>query len=156
MNRSLGGWRLAGVLVLVLLGACHRGSGSVTITDGRVTIPPPGARMSAGYFTIENGTSKDVEVKSLSSPVFESVEMHETRTENGVSSMHALDALHVPAGGKVTFAPGGKHLMLMGPRSALDPGQSLVITLTITSADGPASQVPATFQVGESGQPHAH
>jgi copper(I)-binding protein len=156
MNRSLPLRLLVGALLFVLLAACHRGSDAVTITDGRVTIPPPGAHMAAGYFTIENGTSKDVEVKSLSSPVFESVEMHETRTENGVSSMHALDSLHVPAGGKVTFAPGGKHLMLMGPRAALDPGQSLVIILTITSAEGPASQVPATFQVGESGQPPAH
>jgi copper(I)-binding protein len=77
--------RLSGVLVFVLLGACGRG-GEVKIVDGRVTIPPPGMRMAAGYFTIENGTDQDIEVRSVSSDAFESVGMHETRTENGVSS----------------------------------------------------------------------
>lgn len=147
--------RVVLVLLLALLGACGR-SGEVKVVDGRVTIPPPGMNMSAGYFTIENGTAKDVEVKALSSDAFDAVEMHETRTENGVSSMHQLLTLEVPAGARVTFEPGGKHLMLFRPKTALGRDAVVTIAFTIASADGQESKIPATFRAGEAGETHPH
>jgi copper(I)-binding protein len=147
--------RLSVVLVFALLGACGRG-GEVKVVEGRVTIPPPGMRMSAGYFTIENGTAKDVEVKALTSDAFDAVEMHETRTENGVSSMHPLTSLSVPSGQSVAFEPGGKHLMLFGPKVALARDAVVTIAFTVVSADGQETKIPVSFRAGEAGETHAH
>ncbi|HKY89499.1 MAG TPA: copper chaperone PCu(A)C [Nevskiaceae bacterium] len=143
------------VLGVALCAACGRG-GDVTITDARITIPPPGMRMSAGYFTLQNGTSQDIEVRGVSSDAFESIGMHETRTENGVSSMHELPTLKVPAGTRVTFEPGGKHLMLFGPKAARPGDDSVTIAFSIASGDGTASTLAATFHAGEAGATHAH
>lgn len=139
----------------ILLAACG-GHGELSVTGGRVTVPPGGMSMSAGYFTIDNGTGQAMTLQSVSSPQFGSVGMHETRTENGMSGMHELSALEVPAHSKVAFAPGGKHLMMMEPKSPVTDGARIPVTLSFTAADGTASKIEATFAAGDASAAHEH
>jgi len=43
-----------------------------------------------------------------------------------MSTMEDVSGVPVPAGGEIRFAPGGFHLMCMGPTAAVKPGGSIV------------------------------
>jgi copper(I)-binding protein len=55
--------------------------------------------------------------------------------------MEMVDKVPVPANGKVAFAPGGYHVMLMQPKHAVNPGDKVVVTFDLS--DG--SKLPVTF-----------
>ncbi len=61
--------------------------------------------------------------------------------------MRPVEAIPVAAGGTVTLAPGGLHMMLIGLRQALKPGDSFPLTLRFEKA-GP---VETTVKVGNAG-----
>lgn len=123
------------VLAALALAACApAGNGAIEVTEGRIN-PPLGVHgVSAGYFTLQNNGPADVLI-SAATPVAEATELHESTMENGMMAMRRLDKVDVPAGGIVSFAPGGKHLMLMGANAeAIVPGRSVTVTLTFEKA----------------------
>jgi copper(I)-binding protein len=71
--------------------------------------------MAAGYMEIANRSGAPIRITAVSSPNYESVEMHETTVEDGVARMRELPELVIDNGETVTFERGGKHLMLMRP-----------------------------------------
>ncbi|MGH7754905.1 MAG: copper chaperone PCu(A)C [Vulcanimicrobiaceae bacterium] len=102
------------------------------------------------YLTIhKHGTASD-RLIDASSPVAEHVEMHETVSAAhtgamkmgapmpgmpaGAMEMRRVRAVSVPAGGKITFKPGGYHIMLIGLRHNLAPGQTIPIRLQFAKA----------------------
>ena len=124
------------IAALLALGACAADETPLVATDVEIRAPMPGMKMSAGYLTLRNNSDADITITKVTSPQFGAVELHETRIEGEVSRMVALDAVTVPAGSTVSFAPGGKHLMLMRPSDDLDAvtlefyaGPDLVLTL---------------------------
>lgn len=86
-----------------------------------------------GYMVLANhGRSADALVK-VESPLAERVEMHSSAMTGGVMSMKAETRVAVPAGGQATFGPGAYHLMLIGLKKALKPGDQAPATLTFAS-----------------------
>lgn len=72
------------------------------------------AMAGAGYFTVENGGSTPDTLLEIIAD-FPRVMMHDTSMNDGVATMvHTGEGVIVPAGGIVTFAPGGRHVMFMG------------------------------------------
>ncbi len=69
--------------------------------------------------------------------------MHETRTQNGVSSMTMLSEVTIPAGGQVKFKPDGLHVMLVGLKGPLKAGTTHTLVLTFKKAGA----VKAPFRV---------
>jgi len=86
--------------------------------------------MSAGYFALTNNTDDVIRISSVTSPEFESVEIHESLLENGVAKMRRIPELSIAAKSTVTLERGGKHLMLKGPT-----GTATQITLNFLSGD---------------------
>lgn len=77
--------------------------------------------------------AKLVEVRS---PVAERVEIHEMRMDGEVMKMREVPALELPAGQTVELKPGSYHLMLMGLKRALPPGEDVPLTLIIEGKGG--------------------
>lgn len=108
--------------------------------------PVPG-RPSAGYLALTGGGQPD-RLTSATAPGVR-IEMHDMTMAGGVMRMAKLDALPVPAGAAVRFAPGGRHLMIFGLAAT---ATSLPITLgfasggkvTVTAAVRAAGDAPAT------------
>lgn len=98
---------------------------------------------SGAYLTLTNSGTVPQTLVGATSPDFAEVSFHQTRTVNGVNEMSALTTLTVRPQGRLQFAPGGYHLMLMQPLRALHPGDHVPITLRF--ADGRSLQV--SFQV---------
>jgi hypothetical protein len=104
------------------------GHGSMSGMSGMAGTPP--AANGAVYATIRNAGSSDDALVSATSSVAEKVELHEVRNEAGVMAMRPIDKLSVPAGGVVELKPGGYHVMLLGLKRDLNPGDSVPVTLT--------------------------
>ena len=72
----------------------------------------PGAAVAAAYMTLHNGGRQPVRVIGVRSAVAGHVMIHETRLENGVSTMRPHEPLEIAPGTSVALRPGGLHLML--------------------------------------------
>ena len=53
--------------------------------------------------------------------------------DGNIMRMKKIDRLPIPANGSATLQPGGNHLMLIGLKHDLTPGDSLALTLTFSS-----------------------
>src|SRR3546814_14361680 len=98
-------------------------------------ISPNDATPSAGYFTVHGG-EEDVRLLSVISPEVLRVEMHESIDKNGVMTMQTIKGVDIPAQGKVTFAPGGKHLMIWGINAAAKTQGKMPFTLIFSNGEG--------------------
>lgn len=110
----------------IALPACARDC-APAVKEGWVRLPPVAMPMLAGFGRITNPCGSAVTIVGASSPSFGDVSVHETRIVDGVSRMRAVPELQVEAGGEATLAPGGLHLMLMQPKGALAPGESVQV-----------------------------
>ena len=92
------------------------------------------AMTAAGYLTITNtGTTAD-RLLSIDAPFARSM-IHATEIVNDVATMSSVEALDIPAGTTVTFAPGNMHVMFMGlDGDPLEPGEEFSATLTFETA----------------------
>jgi len=109
--------------------------------------------MTAGYLTVANPTDADIEIVDARSEAFDSIEFHVTVDEDGMARMRRETSVIVPAGDRVEFTPGGRHLMLFGARLPLTEGDT--VDLTIVLADGRQFDVMAPVaRGGQSGHEH--
>lgn len=126
--------RLAAVILLAAAPAAHATDCTPVVESPWIRKPPMAMPMMAGFATIRNPCPAPVTLVGAASPAFGAVELHETRTVDGVSRMRHVESLEVPAGGEVSLAPGGLHLMLMRPQAA--PGAGGPIEVELSLADG--------------------
>lgn len=134
-RRRFLGFAAATVLALSL-GACSAGPGGTAATiSGAWVRPPQGMeRPAAGYLVITGGTVADALI-GASSPVAGSVQIHETSTDaSGMTGMHPVARVEIPAGATVTFQPGGYHLMFMELSGTIEVGKTVQIDLTFEKA----------------------
>jgi copper(I)-binding protein len=122
--------RLTIVAALVILAGCGEARPPLVVSDVVITAGMPGMKMSAGYLTFANNSDQPIAITSVTSPQFDSVEMHETLIENDIARMREIPELAIPAHGSVVFERGGKHLMLMNPTGANEQ-----VTLNVYSGD---------------------
>jgi periplasmic copper chaperone A len=115
---------------------------NVTLSGGWFRALPAGLP-AGGYFTLHNGGTAPLKLTAASSPACGMLMLHKSVTANGVARMLHVSSVDVPAGGAVTFAPGGYHLMCMKPKPAMKPGGTVSVTLEF--ADG--SKTTASFAV---------
>ena len=120
-------WIVSGPAAL-LLAACS-GPAEVTVEDAWVRLPAAPGRPGAGYLTIHGGATDRTVVRITADQALRS-EMHESMSGGGHMTMRPLASVPVPAGQEVTFAPGGRHLMLYDLDARAKPGTSTLLTLT--------------------------
>jgi len=96
---------------------------------------PPSAPAGGGFLKITNtGTAPD-RLVSASSPAADIVQVHEMKMDGAVMRMREVEkGLEIPAGGTVTLAPGGFHLMMMGLKGPLKQGTNVPVTLVFEKA----------------------
>lgn len=99
------------------------------------------ATTGAAYVTLIGGTQAD-QMTGASSPVSAGASVHTTADDNGVMRMRPVPLVPIPAGQKVTFKPGGLHIMLEGLKHPLTAGQSFPLTLTFAHAAPVTVDVP--------------
>lgn len=105
----------------------------VTVAHAHATATPPGSTVAAVYLQLQATT--DDQLRSVSAAVAERTEIHNTLEVDGTMQMRPVEAVPLPAGALVEFAPGGLHVMLIGLQQPLVAGESFPLTLQFEHAE---------------------
>lgn len=120
------------LIVLLGVGCAERDAASLTIKNPRVRENIPPQRITAAYLSIHNRGPATALI-SASTPAAKVAEIHVMTTDGKMMRMKKINRLPIPARGSATLQPGGNHLMLIGLKRDLAPGDSLALTLTFAN-----------------------
>ena len=118
--------------------------------DG-IMVKDPYARASsmmsnsgAAFMMIMNQTGQDDHLVSASSDAAERTELHTHQEDaNGVMRMlHVEEGFDLPKDGMLALERGGKHVMFLGLKHALEQGEIVTVTLTFEKAGDVVVEVP--------------
>jgi copper(I)-binding protein len=109
-------------------------AGDIVVENPWARATPKGAEVGGAYMTIENkGATPDR--LTGGSAEFATVEIHETKSENGVMEMREVPGgLNIPAHGSVGLAPSGYHVMFTHLAHPLTKGDTVKATLNFEHA----------------------
>ncbi len=141
MSPSLPAALLGGLITLATLSTGAQQPSALEITDAYARAVPPGQPNSAVFLTLTNGSAAPRALVAAESPAAETVELHTHLHEDGMMRMRRVERIEVPAEGSVSLQPGGLHLMLIGLKGDLAPGDQ--VDLTLSFDDGTQVQVLA-------------
>jgi hypothetical protein len=136
---------VVGIVALVaLLTACQPSQPGMQIEDPWVRPAALPGGNGAFYFTIRNNTGVDDALVAVRSDIAQSLEIHQTmQMENDMVGMQLVEALAIPAGGRVSLEPGGYHVMLINIPDQLPAGKLVVFRLVFEKA----GEVPIEAEV---------
>jgi copper(I)-binding protein len=128
-----------GLVLMAVAGSPMRAedakAGDLVISQAWSRATPNGAKIGAGYFTIENKGATADKLVGVSGDVSPRIEVHEMSMNNGVMKMRPVDGgLTIDPGKTVKLAPSGYHLMIMDLKSPLKQGDKLPLTLQFEKA----------------------
>ncbi len=130
------------LLAATLLSAATAEGAGLRIDNAWVREAPPGAAMLAAYLTLHNDGDQERVLVAVDSPRFSHVMLHRSLVVDGIARMEHVDELKIPAGGSLSLAPGGYHLML----SAVDPapraGDKVEFVLHFRNGEAISVQLP--------------
>jgi len=149
-------YQLAPGLAALALGTvalAAQAGGAPVASDAWARATPPGVDVGAAYMVIQGGERAD-RLVAASSERAARVHLHTVEEQAGIAKMRAIEAIEVPARGRVVLAPKSTHLMLMGLTAPLVAGQSFPITLRFAMA-GPQT-VTVTVREATAGDDRSH
>jgi periplasmic copper chaperone A len=85
---------------------------TIAVAEAWAAPTPKGAKVAAGFLVVANGATTDDRLVGATSTRAKRVELHEMSQEGKTMKMRPVkDGIAVPAGGSVTLAQDGLHLM---------------------------------------------
>lgn len=109
--------------------------GPIEISGAFARATLPNAPVGGGFMTLTNTGAEDDRLVAVRAGVAQRVELHEMALVGDVMQMrHLPEGIALPAGGTVTLAPGGLHVMFMGINQAFVEGQCVEAVLTFERA----------------------
>jgi hypothetical protein len=121
--------------------------GSVTIDNAWARESTPQG-VTAIYMVVILVADDADRLESARSSAAQSVEIHETRIENNIMSMHRIDGIDIEPDTPVVFEPGGLHLMVIGLKRPARTGDSLPLELKFARAGKLTLEVPVGEPTG--------
>ena len=116
-------------LVILVLSITAANAAPVDIT-GAWFRSLPGKLPAGGYFTAQNNSRRDVSITGARSVACGMLMIHQSSNKGGMSGMDMMETVKVPAGGQVTFAPGGYHLMCEGAKMKIGTRVPVLLNLS--------------------------
>ena len=120
--------------LLLLPTAAMAANSSLRIEDPWIRALP-GALPAGGYFTLHNDGKTAQTLVSAQSGACGMLMLHVSENKGGMSAMHDVTGVDVAPGAKISFAPGGYHLMCMDAKPAIKPGATVPVTLIFKSGE---------------------
>ena len=80
--------------------------------------------MNAGYLKFKNVSNKKIIFHQFTSPVWDSIEIHNVEHSGGVAKMSNLV---IPGKSTLELKPGSAHLILIGPRRDIKEGEEILM-----------------------------
>jgi periplasmic copper chaperone A len=120
------------VTIIGLLPLAARADGpGVSATHVWMRMAKPGTDTMTGYMVLKNLSNQTLTLTTISSPDFESIEIH--RDTNDMSNRLRVADVSIPPRASLSFAPDGDYLVLIKPVKKLYDGD--LVTLTLSFSD---------------------
>jgi hypothetical protein len=119
-----------------------------TVSNGWIRLLPADLP-AAGYFDLYNGGDKSILLIGASSPACAMLMLHKSDNAGRMMHMEDVSSVEVAPRATVKFAPGGYHLMCMGPNPALKPGAHVAVTLDFSDGTKLTSEFAVRGAVGK-------
>jgi copper(I)-binding protein len=100
------------------------------------------AQTGAAYVSLMNHANEADRLISVSAPVAAMTHIHKSEVVDGVMKMQSVEALEIPAHGRLEMKPGGYHIMFMGLKQPLKQGEEIDLTLRFEKAGDLTIKVP--------------
>ena len=124
-----------GALALASCSGSDNANG-VTVESAWARMSPMSAENGAIYMDLTAATDDALVDVAVSMDVAMMSQVHETTMNaDGTMGMQEVDSVPLPAGSRVSLAPGGYHVMLMGLKQPLKLGELVSVTLTFESGE---------------------
>lgn len=137
-----------GYAAVLLVGSTSANAADIAISQAWSHAIPKGAKVAAGYLTIENRGDGPDRLLSASTPIAGKVAIHEMREVDGIMKMRPMSGgLTIPPNAKLVFAPGGSHLMFTELRSSFSEGEHVPVSLDFEKA----GKITISLEVGSIG-----
>jgi copper(I)-binding protein len=124
---------LAALLLTGAASALAQTPAAMLVVDAWIAAAPPTARHNAAYLTLKNGPRKDT-LLAVSTPVAETAEIHEVSKADGLTRMQRRASIELAPNQELSFAPGGRHIMLINLRQPLPAGTQVPLALKFRHA----------------------
>ena len=146
LTRRAPAFALAALILAVAAPLPARAGETITIDNAWVRPSIGNLPNSAGYMTIHNGGNGLDRLINISGEIADRIEIHVHSKDGDIMRMRKVsDGVVVPAGGEVSFEPGGFHIMILGVRHKLIAGDHIELKLQFENSG--AMTVP--FKVGQ-------
>jgi len=89
---------------------------------------------SAAYMILRNGGDAADRLVKAESDVADAVELHKMIMEGSMMQMAPVENIEIPAKGQAELKPGGLHVMLIGLKHELKPGEKIKLKLQFEKA----------------------
>lgn len=143
---------VSGIFAAAVLAGCQQAE--LGADDAWVRLPAVSGRPGAAYFTVQGG-AQATSLVAVSSPAAIRAEIHEMKQEDSMMTMAPVKDVAIPAGAKVEFKSGGKHVMLYDLSPSVRAGGT--IPLRLSFADGKTIEVNAAVRAaGDAGDHGGH
>jgi len=126
----LAGWCVAAVAA----GPAQYRGGDMRVTQPWSRPTPPTATVGAVYFAMTNTGGSADRLTAITSPIAREVQIHESRTVQGMVQMRRVDGVECPPGATVKSEPGALHVMLLGLTRPLTEGMEFPLSLHFRDA----------------------
>ncbi len=133
------------ILAATLLAGCPlllAGTADISVIDPYARAVPPGQPNSAAFMSLSNSASEARALVDAHSSAADVVELHTHINEDGMMRMRRVDRIDIPAGERIVLKPGGLHIMLIGLKQDLAPGDALDLTLVYDNGARQSIEIP--------------
>ncbi len=132
-------------LLLALTLAAPALADSVKVDNAWVRATAPGQKVAGGFMNLT--ADADMTLVGGTSPVSNAFELHIMKMEGGVMEMRQVKDIALPKGKTVSLEPGGLHVMFIGLKGQIKPGQKVPLTLLLKEADGKEQKLAVEAEV---------
>lgn len=115
---------------------------TLSIEGAHVRAVPPVSTTTAAFMELHNQGSTDRLLVAASTPAARVAELHNHVDVDGVMQMRRVETIPMPAGERVSLAPGGYHLMLIDLVAPLHEDDRVELTLEFDGGDTRTLEAP--------------
>jgi periplasmic copper chaperone A len=136
-----------------MAGAHEYKLGTLHIDHPVIRVSSAAAKTGAGFMTINNRGRQADRLVSVTTDASSRADLHGTISNGNVMQMRAqTGGVAIPAGGTISFAPGGLHVMFIGLKAPVPAGRMIKARLQFERAGA----VDVMFKAETAGQTHQH
>ena len=115
---------------------------ALAVSNARVVLAPVAGNPAAAYFDLAYSGADGVSLTGVAIEGAGMTMIHDYAENAGKMQMVMADKVALATNAPVSFAPGGLHVMAMDPGSALTPGATAKLTLTLSDGSSKTLEAP--------------